>query len=199
MNKNLFVWHSVIKYVRDKILYFWLHFLISEYMFRKTSWLLKTQWVFLILLFFCLTQGTAAVTCNSSNMCACFLKLLFLVDLTSCIPIPAFLPALSQILPLSLQPPSLNKTNLKRKPKPKQNKTEEGGSIVIVAVVWHIRQFTLYSNHFYLSVFTTLSHWSGSGPLVSAVPSIMGSHWGSSCISSCFPESWRSCYFGFVG
>lgn len=39
-----------------------------------------------------------------------------------------------------------------------------------------------------------MSPWSGSRPLASAMPLLMGSHWG-----SCHSVSWRSCCFGFVG
>lgn len=46
-------------------------------------------------------------------------------------------------------------------------------------------------------MFIALSHWSGSKPLPSALPLIMGSLWSSSWISC--PVSWRSCSFGSVG
>lgn len=44
-----------------------------------------------------------------------------------------------------------------------------------------------------------MSHWSGSRPLASALPSILDSHWDSSQIPCDCPESWRSCGYDSVG
>lgn len=61
-------------------------------------------------------------------------------------------------------------------------------SLVEVAVWLFDSQLNL---HLYLQVF--IAHWSCSRPLVPATISIMGSRWGSSQISFCFPVLRRSC------
>jgi len=59
------------------------------------------------------------------------------------------------------------------------------------AVVCHIiTQYTLLPTHLHLQMFIAMSHWSGSRPLASATPSILGLHWYSSKLSCCGPVLW---------
>lgn len=50
----------------------------------------------------------------------------------------------------------------------------------------------------YLPGFMARNHRSGSGPLVSIIPSKLGPHWDSAWISYCCPVVWRCCSFGSV-
>ena len=52
------------------------------------------------------------------------------------------------------------------------------------------------SIHFLLQEFITKSQWSGSRPLVSAIPSMLGPHWDFSWSSSCCPVSGDSAALG---
>jgi hypothetical protein len=58
--------------------------------------------------------------------------------------------------------------------------------------IYHFVQTT------YLSMFTAVSHGSGSRPLASATLSVLAPHWDCSRLSCCSIGSWRPCSFGSV-
>lgn len=55
------------------------------------------------------------------------------------------------------------------------------------------------SRQFYLQVFIVMNCWFGLRPLAFGIPWIVDTHWDSSWIFCCFPESWRFCSSGFSG
>jgi hypothetical protein len=68
------------------------------------------------------------------------------------------------------------------------------------AAVCHITWYSFFDQIALIAkMFIALNHLSGMRPLPSATLSIMKSHWDSSQISCCCPESWRSHSFGYSG
>lgn len=53
--------------------------------------------------------------------------------------------------------------------------------------------------YFYMQAFIEKNHWSCLRPLVSVALSMLGTHWGSSCIFCCCLVSWSSCNSGSTG
>ena len=64
------------------------------------------------------------------------------------------------------------------------------------SVSWCVTHYTLLPNHLYLQMSIVMSHWSGSSPLTSAIPSFLDPYWDSSWIFCFCPVSQRSMYKG---
>lgn len=102
-------------------------------------------------------------------------------------PGPTHLPVPSYLLS-ALVPPQIKQKKIFFRKETKQNPSCCGSCTVSQCVT----QCILLSKQLSLQIVTMMSHWTCSGPLVSATLSVLDTHWDSSPISCCCPVSWRS-------